>query len=151
MAPTFISSTASRALRPASGVGRAAGEAEFRGEQRSHGTVGNSADIPRMPGDGHVRPVKVAKLGHLGLARKLFFRRAAVVAYRTAFSFGGKGFLDGTGRQHAVHAQEIVAAAMSGLALTERLLGGGNGLRQTAQRVVLAEDAYHSPRPPIQP
>ena len=63
----------------------------------------------------------------------------------------GKGFLDGTGRQHAVHAQEIVAAAMSGLALTERLLGGGNGLRQTAQRVVLAEDAYHSPRPPIQP
>lgn len=40
---------------------------------------------------------------------------------------------------------------MSGLALTERLLGGGNGLRQTAQRVVLAEDAYHRPPVPIQP
>ena len=116
-------------LRRSPGMGGAACEMEFRGEQRGHGTVGNSADIPRMPGDGHVRPVKVAELGHLGLARKLFFRRAAVVARRTAFSFGGKGFLDGTGRQHAVHAQEVVAAAMSGLALTERLLQFDNSLR----------------------
>ena len=50
---------------------------------------------------------------------KLLFRRAAVVAHSTAFPFGGKDFL-----------------------------GGGNGLRQTSQRVVLAEDAYHRPPSP---
>lgn len=97
---------------------------EFRGKQRRHGAAGDGTDIPKMPSNGYILPVKIAELGHFGLTRELLFRRAAVVAHPAAFAFGRQGFFDGASRQHAVDAQEVMPAAVPGRTLANRLLGG---------------------------
>ena len=81
---------------------------------------------------------------HVDLARAAFFGRRAVVAQRAGVSRRGQPLLHGDRRRERAGAEQVVAAAVPGRVLLDRVARRGlRFLRQAGQRVELADDADH--------
>ena len=138
--PTFISSTASRALR----LGADAAEAviDLRVGQR-RGAGGEGA-VGRVPGDGGVHVGEGALADHEGLAAAALFAGTAVVAHGAFQSlflhdfFQRRGGGDGGDAEQVVPAAVPVAAGDFRFPAVEPRL-----LAQPGQRVELAEEGDH--------
>jgi hypothetical protein len=115
LTPTFISSTASRALRPRSGAAAACEAALEREVQPRVGEadrVVDPIDGGRKPGDGNIDVLEVAGTHHDCLGRAGFLGRAAMVAHPPPDASRREIVLDCGCCEQRGRAQHVVAAAV---------------------------------------
>ena len=111
---------------------------------RYHGQLAAVADGVAgagMPVQHHVNVAERAVAYHVHLARAALFGRSAVVTQRSLDVVGLHVLLERDGRQRCARAEQVVSATVAGGTCFHRIARGHGLLRESGQRVELAEDA----------
>ena len=141
----FISSTASKALRPFSGAPGVGGDAVELILDLDTG-VGGAGDhlvaVVRVPGEGGVQRSPQLLPGHKGLGGAAFLAGAAEEDHRAALPGLLQPGLHAKGRSKSAGAQQVMAAAVTAAAADQLFLHQAPGLlRKAAEGIVLRQKA----------